>query len=182
MPHRLAARVDPPAFAAWTLSFTLVAYLALSNGGYETVVRSQVGVAVWWIVLLGAVAGLLPSRVGTAGWVAIALLTGFAAWTGLASGWSESAERSATELGRVATYLGVLVLAVASLWDTLRARRGVVAGSAPERAADFEWLLQLVAANELTVVVDRTFPLDHIVDAYRLVDSGHKRGNVIVRP
>jgi len=77
---------------------------------------------------------------------------------------------------------GVLVLAVASLWDTLRARRGVVAGPAPERAADFEWLLQRVAANELTVVVDRTFPLDHISDAYRLVDSGHKRGNVIVRP
>ncbi len=77
---------------------------------------------------------------------------------------------------------GVLVLAVASLWDMLRARRGVVAGSGPERAADFEWLLQLVAANQLTVVVDRTFSLDHIGDAYRLVDSGHKRGNVIVRP
>ena len=77
---------------------------------------------------------------------------------------------------------GVLVLAVASLWDMLRARRGVVAGSGPERAADFEWLLQRVAANDLTVVVDRTFPLEHIGDAYRLVDSGHKRGNVIVRP
>jgi NADPH:quinone reductase-like Zn-dependent oxidoreductase len=75
---------------------------------------------------------------------------------------------------------GVLVLAVASLWDMLHARRGVVVGSGPERAADFEWLLQLVAANTLTVVVDRTFPLDHIGDAYRLVDSGHKRGNVIV--
>lgn len=77
---------------------------------------------------------------------------------------------------------GVLVLAVASVWDTLRARRGVVAGSGPERAADFAWLLQRVAANELTVVVDRTFPLDQICDAYRLVDGGHKRGNVLVRP
>ena len=77
---------------------------------------------------------------------------------------------------------GVLVLAVASLWDTLRARGDVVAGPAPERATDFEWLLQRVAANDLTVVVDRTFPLDHIANAYRLVDSGHKRGNVIVRP
>jgi phospholipid/cholesterol/gamma-HCH transport system ATP-binding protein len=47
---------------------------------------------------------------------------------------------------------GVLVLAVASLWDTLR------------------------------VVVDRAFPLDHIADAYRLVDSGHKRRNVRARP
>jgi NADPH:quinone reductase-like Zn-dependent oxidoreductase len=77
---------------------------------------------------------------------------------------------------------GVLVLAVASVWDMLRARRGVVAGSSPEQAADFAWLLQRVVANELSVVIDRTFPLDQIGDAYRLVDSGHKRGNVIVRP
>jgi NADPH:quinone reductase-like Zn-dependent oxidoreductase len=77
---------------------------------------------------------------------------------------------------------GVLVLAVASAWDMLRARRGVVTGSSPERPADFEWLLQRVSANELTVVVDRTFPLAHIGDAYRLVDSGHTRGNVIVQP
>ncbi|MDX6677889.1 MAG: hypothetical protein QOE31_1941 [Solirubrobacteraceae bacterium] len=111
--RRLAARVDAPAVAAWTLAFAVVAYLALSNGGYDTIVRSQVGVAIWWIVLLGALAGILPARVGRAGWIAIALLAGFALWTGLAATWSESAERSSIELGRVATYLGVLVLAIA---------------------------------------------------------------------
>jgi len=110
----LASRLDPPAIATWTLAFALVAYLALSNGGYDTVVRSQVGFAVWWIVLLGALAGVLPIRFGPAGWVAIGLLTAFAAWTGLAIGWSESAERSAVELGRVATYVGVLVLVIAA--------------------------------------------------------------------
>jgi hypothetical protein len=112
-PRRLVARLDPPAIAAWTLAFALVAYLALSNGGYDTIVRSEVGVAVWWIVLLGALAGILPGRTGRAGWAAIALLAGFALWTGLAVGWSESAERSTIELGRAATYLGVLVLAIA---------------------------------------------------------------------
>ncbi len=112
-PRRLTARIDPPAIAAWTLAFSVVAYLALSNGGYDTIVRSQVGIAVWWIVLLGALAGVLPMRFGWAGWVAIGLLGGFALWTGLAATWSESAERSVIELGRVATYLGVLVLAIA---------------------------------------------------------------------
>ncbi|MEA2493576.1 MAG: hypothetical protein QOJ29_1487 [Thermoleophilaceae bacterium] len=112
-PRRLSARVDPPAIAAWTLAFAVVAYLALSNGGYDTVVRSQVGVAVWWVVLLGALAGILPGRIGKAGWVAIGLLTGFAFWNLLATGWSESAERSTIELGRIAAYLGVLVLALA---------------------------------------------------------------------
>ena len=111
--RRLAARVDAPALAAWTLAFAIVAYLALSNGGYDTIVRSQVGVAVWWIVLLAALAGILPARIGAVSWVAIGLLGGFALWIGLATGWSESAERSTIELGRVATYLGVLVLAIA---------------------------------------------------------------------
>ena len=111
--RRLTAGLDPPAIAAWILAFSLVAYLALSNGGYDTIVRSQVGIAVWWIVLLGALTGVLPARFGAAGWTAIGLLAGFALWTGLATGWSESAERSTIELGRVATYLGVLVLALA---------------------------------------------------------------------
>ena len=112
LPRRIAARVDLPAVAAWTLAFAVVAYLALCNGGYDTIVRSQVGIAVWWIVLLGALAGVLPMRFGRAGWAAIGLLGGFALWTGLATGWSESADRTSIEFGRVAMYLGVLVLAI----------------------------------------------------------------------
>jgi hypothetical protein len=126
--RRLTSRIDAPAIAAWTLAFSLVAYLALSNGGYDTVVRSQVGIAVWWIVLLGALAGILPGRIGRTGWVAIGLLASFAVWTGLATGWSESAERTVVELGRVATYLGVLVLAIALQGRT--AARHTIAGVA----------------------------------------------------
>jgi O-Antigen ligase len=111
--RRLTARLDPPALAAWTLAFALVFYLALRGGGYDAVVRSEVGVAIWWIVLLAALAGIVDRRMPAAGWAAIGLLAAFAAWTGLAATWSESAERSATELGRVATHLGVLVLAIA---------------------------------------------------------------------
>jgi NADPH:quinone reductase-like Zn-dependent oxidoreductase len=77
---------------------------------------------------------------------------------------------------------GVLLLVVAGLWDTIRARGNVRAGPSKERAADFELLLQLVAGGELQVVVDRVYDLDQIVDAHRHVDTGHKVGNVIVRP
>ena len=77
---------------------------------------------------------------------------------------------------------GVLVLAAASLGDTVRARGDVVAGSAPERTEDFALLLDLVAQGQLTVVIDEVLPLDRIADAYRLVDSGRKVGNVLVRP
>jgi NADPH:quinone reductase-like Zn-dependent oxidoreductase len=76
----------------------------------------------------------------------------------------------------------VLLLAVASLRDTIRARGNVVAGSVPERVDDFELLLQLVASGDLAVVHDRTYDLDDIVEAHRRVDSGRKVGNVVVRP
>jgi hypothetical protein len=112
-PRSATLHVDAPALSAWTLAFSLVAYLAFRDGGYDTVVRSEVAVALWWIVLLAALVGILPTRIPRAGWVAIGLLAGFVLWTGLAIGWSESAERSSIELGRVAAYLGVLVLAIA---------------------------------------------------------------------
>src|ERR1700757_5123748 len=96
-PRRLLAVLDPPALAAWTLAFALVAYLALRGGGYDLVVHSEVGIAVWWIVLLAALAGILPRHIGPAGWVAIGLLAAFAVSTGLASTWSESPERSVAE-------------------------------------------------------------------------------------
>lgn len=77
---------------------------------------------------------------------------------------------------------GVLVLGVAGLGETLRARGNVRAGAAPERAADFAELLALVAAGELEVILDEAVPLTDIATAYRRVDSGRKVGNVVVRP
>lgn len=77
---------------------------------------------------------------------------------------------------------GVVLLAVTTLGQTLRARGDVRAGTSPERAADFEQLLALVADGTLTVVIDASFDLDGIVEAHRRVDSGRKVGNVIVHP
>lgn len=83
---------------------------------------------------------------------------------------------------RLLSEKGVLLLAVASLGDAIRARGNVVTGSAPERVEDFDVLLQLVADGRLTVVHDRVYGLDDIVDAHRRVDSGHKVGNITLRP
>ncbi|HEY2595813.1 MAG TPA: hypothetical protein VGK33_18130, partial [Chloroflexota bacterium] len=107
------ARFELGARGAWTLGFAPVLYLALRGGGYDVVVYSEVGLAAWWIVVVGLLSGALsPSRVGRLGWVCVALLAAFTVWTGIAVAWSESAERTVTELGRVATYLGFFVLAL----------------------------------------------------------------------
>ena len=77
---------------------------------------------------------------------------------------------------------GRLVLAVAGLGETIRARGNVIAGPAPERTADVEELLRLLADGTVRVVVDRTYPLADIAEAHRRVDTGRKVGNVIVHP
>ncbi|WP_331728176.1 NAD(P)-dependent alcohol dehydrogenase [Streptomyces sp. NBC_00158] len=77
---------------------------------------------------------------------------------------------------------GVLLLAVADLGETVRARGDVVAGTSPERAENFAYLLRLVADGVLTVVIDRTYDLRDIAEAHRRVDSGRKTGNIVVRP
>ncbi len=82
---------------------------------------------------------------------------------------------------RLLTPRGVLLLVVAGLGDTLRARGNVVAGPAPERVEDFEFLLHLVAEGEISVVIDQVYALQDIAEAHRRVDSGHKVGNVVVR-
>ncbi|MGB3098768.1 MAG: hypothetical protein WBB30_05665, partial [Solirubrobacterales bacterium] len=94
------------------MPFLLVFYLAMREGGYGQVARGELGVAVWVVLLLGALAGLLRIPNSRRGWVGIGLLVAFAAWTGLAALWSESAERTAIETARVATMLGVFVLAL----------------------------------------------------------------------
>jgi hypothetical protein len=112
--NRVANRVDAGTSATWLVQFLLIVYLGLSTGGFDPIVRGEVGIAVWWIVLIGAAVGALPlARIGRAGWIAFGLLAAFVAWTALGIGWSESAERSVSELGRVAAYLGVLALALA---------------------------------------------------------------------
>lgn len=113
---------DGPRVAAWALGFAPVLYLALRGGGYDLVVRSEVGLAAWWIVLLGVAIGVLPlQRIGSLAWLSISLLGAFAVWTGVAAGWSQSAELTIAELGRLVSYLGFLVLGMCVVRrDTVR--------------------------------------------------------------
>jgi len=76
---------------------------------------------------------------------------------------------------------GRLLLLVADLGQLLQARGNVRAGPAPERPADAQFLLDLLAAGTLRVVQDSSFALADIVAAHRRVDTGRKVGNVIVR-
>ena len=83
---------------------------------------------------------------------------------------------------------GRLLLVLASLPDLLKApwvgmthTQKVIAGPAAERVEYVQRLAQLAAAGRFTPVIDRCYPFDQMREAHRYVDSGRKRGNVVVR-
>ncbi len=113
MPWEYFAKVDWGATAAWLFGFGTVAYLGLEGGGYDPLVHDQVGIAVWWLLLAGALVGALPRRrLGALAWVALGLLAGFVVWTALSLAWTESLDRTWADLARVIAYLGIFALAL----------------------------------------------------------------------
>lgn len=77
---------------------------------------------------------------------------------------------------------GTLLLAVAGLGETLRARGRVRAGSAAERPDDIAHLLALVAAGSFDPLAEVVGGLDAVAAAHGRVDSGRKTGNLVVEP
>lgn len=49
-----------------------------------------------------------------------------------------------------------------------------------EKVEELEYVQQLVASGEVKVLIDREYPLDEIVEAHAYVESGRKKGNVVI--
>lgn len=67
-----------------------------------------------------------------------------------------------------------------ALWTALRGGKRVVVGMSVNKRAALPVISSLVDEGKLRVIVDRTYPLEEIAEAHRHVDSGHKRGNVVI--
>lgn len=84
------------------------------------------------------------------------------------------------ECGRLLVVLGGFVDLLTGPLAAFGSSRKIVAGPAAERVEDFRVLARLAEEGAFRPMIDEVFPFDRIVEAHRRVDSGRKRGSVVV--
>lgn len=82
--------------------------------------------------------------------------------------------------GRLLLVLTGLPQALSAPWTSMTTRVRIIAGPASGGAEDLRFLAVLAEQGHFRPFIDRRYPFEELVEAHRYVESGRKRGNVVV--
>ena len=82
--------------------------------------------------------------------------------------------------GRLLAVLAGMPEMLAALWVPLTGSRRVIAGPAAERPDDVRQLAELAESGALKPVIDRRYAFAQMAEAHAYVETGRKRGSVVV--
>ena len=66
------------------------------------------------------------------------------------------------------------------IWTSVTGGKKLKGGVAMEDRRRMLFIADLVKAGKLRPVIDRSYPLERIAEAFRYVEQGHKKGNVVI--